>query len=267
MKTWCRAGVLLVIAAALQGCRSAGPISSFDDLGPDANTKGFGRLYPQNPEEQEFVVGPGDSIAVSVEQEPTLSVQQVVRPDGKITLPDPEIPDILVGGLTPRQIADKITLMLATILTEASVTVRAVQIASKKIFLVSQGQLGENLVATRPFLGDTTLFDVIASLGGTGPFGDDCHVKVIRGDPRHPRVYTINVREMFMLGFTGGNIQMRPDDIVYVPPSLYGQFAQIMKRISVPLEGFFQISRGISAYERTKRIIEGDNFGVGYGFY
>jgi hypothetical protein len=88
---------------------------------------------------------------------------------------------------------------------------------------------------------------------------DDEHIKVIQPDPRHPTVYTINVREIFLEGKSGGNVQIRPDTIVYVPPTFWGHVNRYMAGISVPIESVFRISRSVTELDSSIRVIQGED--------
>ena len=50
----------------------------------------------------DYIIGDGDALVVSVWNEPELSGDVTVRPDGKITLP--AIGDVLATGMTPSSI-------------------------------------------------------------------------------------------------------------------------------------------------------------------
>ena len=83
----------------------------------------------------DYRIGEGDVIQISVWGEPTASVPSVVvRPDGKITLP--LIKDIQVANLTPAEDEKSITEKLSADIKNADVTVIVTAINSKKVFIV-----------------------------------------------------------------------------------------------------------------------------------
>ena len=57
-----------------------------------------------------YVIGPDDTLHVSVWKEPDLSATLPVRPDGMISLP--LLNDVQAAGLTPMQLRDSITTKL-----------------------------------------------------------------------------------------------------------------------------------------------------------
>ena len=115
-----------------------------------------------------------------------------------------------------------------------------------------------------------TLFDAWVGMGSPAtPLDDDCHVKVIRGGVRDPRVLVVNIREMYTLGYTGGNIQIRPDDIVVVPPTLLGYIARFVAGVSAPFESFFRVTNSVARIQYSLDAISGDSggrYGRGYTF-
>jgi polysaccharide biosynthesis/export protein len=83
----------------------------------------------------EYRIGEGDVLQISVSGEPAASVPSiVVRPDGKISIP--LLKDVQVAGLTPAQVEKIITAGLADYIKAANVTVMVAQINSKKIYLL-----------------------------------------------------------------------------------------------------------------------------------
>ena len=250
-----RAILLLIAALALSGCTN-GPISKFSELGENANTRGFGRRFPHDPNENAFVFGVGDEVMIQVEEEPpgVFSGTQFIRQDGKITVP--LVNDVIAGGLTTDQLRKKLENRIRLFMHNPNVTVTPGAVVSRRYYIGGQNPAtGGTLLAAQPYVGDTTLFDVFVAMGSPSTIlDDDCHVQVIRGDPRNPRVMVINVREMYTEGFTGGNIQIQPDDIITVPPTLLGRFNRLVAGLSIPFNNLFRVA---AAYDRF-RIITGD---------
>ncbi len=54
-------------------------------------------------EEPFYLIGPGDSLEISVRNQPELSRAVTVRPDGRLTVPLVE--DLVASGLTPQELA------------------------------------------------------------------------------------------------------------------------------------------------------------------
>lgn len=254
----------MALAIALAGC-SNGPNSTFTELGQDGNTMGFGRKFPSDPNENAFTFGVGDTVVIGVADEAELTGTHVVRQDGYITLP--LVRDVKVGGLTTHQIEQKLERSLALFLRNPSVTISVGNVVSKKYFVGAVNPAtGGVLFSSVPYVGDTVLFDVWVAMGSPSTIlDDDAHVKVIRGDPRHPRVLVVNVKDIYEKGLTGGNVQIQPDDIVFVPPTLIGKFNQLVAGFSVPFQNLFTVTRSITELDFTVRVLQGDDASFGRG--
>jgi polysaccharide export outer membrane protein len=256
------------IVLSLAGC--ADRPSTFAELGPEANTKGFGDLYPPATAEGEFTFGVGDSVGIMVQNNPDLTGTFTVRMDGRITLN--VIGEVVVAGLTPDQVRRKLESKIAVYMKDVAVTVSPMAIVSKKFYVAARSPLtGGFIVRQVPYRGDTTLFEVWAAMGSPSTStDDDAHVKVIRPDPRHPVIKVVNIREMRLCGYSGGNIQIKPNDIVYVPPTIWGRVSAATAAIAAPFQGLFYLMSTWANLNYFADVITGDDnlrFGGGYGFY
>src|SRR6267378_5770930 len=81
-----------------------------------------------------YVIGPQDTLDISVWKEPDLTRTVPVRPDGKISLP--LLDDVQAGGLTPAQLKAEITQRLKKYFTDPRVTVTVTTIASQRIYVL-----------------------------------------------------------------------------------------------------------------------------------
>jgi polysaccharide biosynthesis/export protein len=85
--------------------------------------------------DDEYLIGAGDVVQVSVWGEQSASVPSaVVRPDGKISMP--LLKEVAISGLTPAQAEKIIAEQLDQFIKGANVTVVVSQINSKKIYLL-----------------------------------------------------------------------------------------------------------------------------------
>jgi len=251
----CFAAVVLLF---LPGCGLNGPTSTFQELGQNANTRGFGRQFPQDPNENAFTFGVGDSLVVAVAGTPEFSGGHVIRSDGAITMP--LVNDLIAAGLTTEQLATKLEMLLALYVRDPQVTVSVGKVVSKAFYVSGQNPAtGGTVVKRVSYVGDITVFDAWVQMGSPSSLLDDeKHLRVIRGDAREPTVYVINMAEMYKDGLMGGNIQIRPDDIIFVPPTIVGHLNTFIAGISLPFESLFRVSRAIIELDTSIRIIQGD---------
>lgn len=242
----CRVRTLLLLAllAASSAC-SNGPNSSYEEIGDRVNTRGFGHKYAQPEGQTDPVLGPGDDVDVQFASQTELNSRQPVAIEG--TIQAPFVGPVKVAGLTAGQIRDKLTILITPYIKDVSIQVIAVGLQSKKIYIYTTGQYGELVGREMALRGDYTLIDLVTELGGFRFNEDDHHVKVIRGDPRHPKVLNINVRDMIINGYTAGNIQMQADDMVWLPPTFWAKLAQVINAVTYPIRTLSNATREVAS--------------------
>lgn len=221
---------LLVLLVAGTACN--GPNSKYEDFGDRVNTRGFGHKFAQPVDQDELVLGPGDTVTIQIANLPELDSTQPLSIEGNVQAPFVGL--VKAAGLTPTQVRDKLVVLLTPYVRDVSLQVIPIAITSKRIYVWTTGRFGELTGRAVGLQGDMTLMDLMTMVGGNSML-DDCHIKVIRADPRHPEVLDINFREMVLEGYSAGNIQMRPDDIVYLPPTFFAKIAQTLNTLTLPL--------------------------------
>jgi protein involved in polysaccharide export with SLBB domain len=121
-------------------------------------------------------VGPGDVFEVFVLNEQNLPKEYRVQPDGTIDFP--YIPRLIVAGLEPQAIVDKIKqeLQSAKILSAPQISLVVKQYNSKKVNVLGQvakpGPLN--------YSDGMKLVDAISQSGGFSPLADSRHVRLTR---------------------------------------------------------------------------------------
>jgi polysaccharide biosynthesis/export protein len=160
----------------------------------------------------EYQIGEGDVLQISVWAEPAASVPSVVvRPDGKISIP--LLKDVRVAGLTPAQAEKAIADGLADIIKSANVTVMVSQINSKKIYLL--GAVKKE--GTIPYNYRMTVMQALSEAGGLTDFAKRKKIYVMRNEngkeSRLPFDYDAVVKGQHM----EENISLLPGDTIVVP--------------------------------------------------
>jgi len=168
---------------------------------------------PEWPEAQEPVlrIQPGDKLQVSFTYTPELNEEQIVRPDGKISLP-------LVGGVdaagkSPEELRETLLSTYASKLKSPEINVVIRGLESHKVY-VSGEVLQPGIV---PMIGPTTALQAIMAVGGFQKRSAQISTVVIlrqRGDRQYGR--TIDLRKE-LENATSEPFYLEPFDIVYVP--------------------------------------------------
>ena len=176
--------------------------------------------YPPAPSkvealDQQYKIGPLDTLNITVWRNPELSSTVVVRPDGRISVP--LVDEVSVAGKTPVVVAKEIERNLAKVIREPSVTV---------VVGGFQGNYGEQIrivgEATKPqsvpYRQNMTLLDVMIQAGGLTDFADGNAAVLVRGS-EGGKQYSVRLKDLLKRGDISANAPMLPGDIVIVPQS------------------------------------------------
>jgi polysaccharide export outer membrane protein len=156
-----------------------------------------------------YVIGPEDTLHVSVWKEPDLSATLPVRPDGMISLP--LLNDVQAAGLTPMQLRDSITGKLKKYLADPRVTVVVTTINSQRIYVTGE------VLHTGPLtlVPDMTVLQALAS-AGFNQFANTKKIYVLRMENGKQQKLPVNYKELLQ-GNPSTNILLKPGDTIVVP--------------------------------------------------
>jgi polysaccharide export outer membrane protein len=179
----------------------------------DKQSKAKPVLVGGAPVEKTFIIGAEDIIQVWVLQQPNISAQYTVRPDGIISVP--MVGDVKAAGLTTEQleasVADK--LKANEIVIDPSVTVGVVQVRSRKYFVSGNvTKTGENYLVV-----PTRVSEALANAGGFRDFAKTKSIRIIRIMPDgNPKTFKYNDSEVSHGKKLEQNIFLEPGDHIYV---------------------------------------------------
>jgi polysaccharide biosynthesis/export protein len=203
-----RAIVAQIFIFTLAVCSLAGCSSSNNASLPPAP------LVASVPRAEDYKIGQGDVIQVTVWRSPELSVTAPVRPDGKISTP--LAGEVQAAGLTSTQLADTIAQKLQPYLVNAVVSV----IVSKYGDIAS-GQvraIGEvNKPVAVPYREQMTVLDVIIEVGGMTRFASGNNAVLIREVGGVKTSYRVRLDDLVTRGDITANAAVLPGDVIIVP--------------------------------------------------
>jgi len=154
----------------------------------------------------DYVIGDGDTLSVSVWGVPELSVDMIVRPDGKITLP--AVGDVPATGLTPVELSRDLAKVLDSYVKKPIVTVSVSVITNNRIY-VSGGGVPSRVINLS---GRTTLFKLLCSLEGI----ENTDLKFARM-VRDGKELEVDFYSLFNEGEIEEDIELQPEDILFLP--------------------------------------------------
>jgi polysaccharide export outer membrane protein len=159
----------------------------------------------------EYQIGAGDTLQISVWKEPDVTVPTVVvRPDGKITVP--LIKEVEVAGLTPRQAEERITDGLSKFIADANVTVVVSASNSKKVYII--GAVKKE--GTLPYTYGITVMQALSEMGGLTEYAKRKKIYVLRTENGRDYRLNFNYDEVVRGERMEQNIVLLPGDTVVV---------------------------------------------------
>lgn len=164
---------------------------------------------------EEYLMGIGDAVQVSVWRNPDLSVSVVVRPDGKISVP--LVGDVKVAGKSTSSLSAEVETRLADYIRNPKVTVIVSNPTSAEYIhrIRVTGAVGEP--RSIPYRKGITVMDVILEAGGLAPFANGNEAKLYRQTDAGAKVYPIYLNDILQKGVLDSNYTLYPQDIVTVP--------------------------------------------------
>ena len=159
----------------------------------------------------DYHLQPGDVLNVMVWKEPDLTGEQVVRPDGAISMPlAGEIP---TAGRTTEDVRAEIDERLRKYIPDPAVTVSVKATLGNQIFVVGKVNHPGQYPLNRP----VDVMQALSIAGGTTPFAELNHIRVLRRDGA--RLISIDFR--YSAVEHGRNLQqnilLQSGDTVVVP--------------------------------------------------
>ena len=157
------------------------------------------------------MIGPEDVLAIVFWREKDLSGDVTVRPDGMISLP--LLNDMLVAGLTPAELREKVMAEANKLVEDPNATVVVKQINSRKVFITGHVEKPGSYSLAGPM----TVVQLIALAGGLLEFAEKEKIRVVRTEKGVPVAYLVNYKQVAEGKNLRQNIELKPGDTVIVP--------------------------------------------------
>lgn len=198
-----------------------------------------------------YLIGPGDTLDISVWKEADLSRKVIVRPDGMISFP--LVGDMQAVGKTLTELDGELTKSLSSYVKEPQVAVMVESFGWKKevpaeVFLEESPEVsvtikkfgGRKVIilgdVMKPgvytFTNDIRLIEALALAGDCTKFAVKNNILVIRGDiHQKPTVISANIASFIKNAKLNENILIQPQDVIFVPRSLIGNVNAFVETI------------------------------------
>lgn len=160
---------------------------------------------------QDYIIGPGDVIGISVWRDEALTRSAVVLPDGKLQFP--LIGEIVAGGKTVLQLKQEFVEKLSKYVVDADISVEVKQSNSLVIFIIGK----VNNPGRQILLSNTTVLQALSMAGGLNLFADKDDIKIFRQDNDRTVVYSFRYSKVVNGTYLDDNIMLKRGDVIVVP--------------------------------------------------
>jgi len=154
-----------------------------------------------------YVIGAEDVLYIRVWREPDFTGPEVVRPDGKITMP--LIGELQAGGLTPEQLSKSVAAALSKYINKPDVMISLQSVQSKRYFIDGQvNRAGEYKLVT-----PTTVLEALSHAGGFRDWANVKKIRILRG----ATTFRFNYKDVSRGKKMEENIYLENGDHIIVP--------------------------------------------------
>jgi polysaccharide export outer membrane protein len=177
----------------------------------------------------EYVIGEEDTLYISVWQNPDLSDEVIVRPDGKISFP--LIGDVRASGLTISRLDQEITERLKEYIKFPEVSISIRKLGGKKVIILGEVQAPGVYLMT----GKSTVLEAIAMAGGFTNDATVSSVILVKGGFANPKGVRLNLNRPLIKGDLTYNVTLHPEDIIFVPKRFISNVNYVVNTILGPI--------------------------------
>ncbi|MCK8516771.1 polysaccharide export protein [Methylonatrum kenyense] len=173
---------------------------------------------PADIGDADYVIGPGDQLRVYVRNNPDMSVDIPVRPDGKISVP--MVQSVRAAGKTPSVLAEDLESELSAFIRDPNVTVMVtgfVGTYEDQIRVIGQA-VQPQAIAYRDGM---TVLDAVIEVGGLTQFAAGNRARLVRGTGDDSRTYNVRLNDLISNGDMRQNHPLRPGDVLVIPESIF----------------------------------------------
>jgi len=180
--------------------------------------KGAAPAAPAENAQTEYRIGPGDSLNVFVFNQPELSVNVPVRPDGLISTPLVE--NMQAAGKTPSELGRDIEKVLAEYVRTPKVNIIVTSFVGTfgdQVRVVGQAAHPQSL----PFRNGMTLLDVMITVGGLAEFAAGNRARLVRIQDGKQVEMRVRLQDLLNGGDMSANLPIQPGDVLIIPQSRF----------------------------------------------
>ncbi|MGC9344445.1 MAG: polysaccharide biosynthesis/export family protein, partial [Bacteroidales bacterium] len=141
-------------------------------------------------QDQNYIIGPGDVLEVSVWKEESLTKQVIVLPDGNISFP--LVGDITAGGKTLTELKSEIKTKIHRFVPDPELCVSVVNVNSMNIYVIGKVNNPGRFVIND----NINVLQALAIAGGLNPFAEENNIKIFRQKCNNTTIFNFKYKEV-----------------------------------------------------------------------
>lgn len=174
---------------------------------------------PQRSLLSEYRISVGDVVEVFVWQQPDLTRDVIIRPDGRVSFP--LVGDVDAAGMTLPELDGVLTQRLKTYLRFPDVSLAIKRFGGTKTIVLGEVKSPGVYVPA----GQGRVLEVLAMAGGFTKDAGMGNVLLIRGGLVAPQIAKLDLQQALVSGNLQENVPLQPNDVIYVPK---GRMADVL---------------------------------------
>jgi polysaccharide export outer membrane protein len=166
----------------------------------------------------DYVIGSGDKLNIAVYDNPQLSEEVPVRPDGRISIP--LIQDIVASGKTPQQLAKEIQGKLKDYVRDPNVTVIVQEFVGpldRQVRVIGEATDPQAI----PYRDGMTLLDIMVATKGLTKFAAGNRAVLVRHTAGGDKSFHVHLDDLMKDGDIRQNLALQPGDTLIIPQSWF----------------------------------------------
>lgn len=159
----------------------------------------------------DYEIKPGDTLIVNVWKEQDLTMEVLVRPDGKFSFP--LAGDVQASGRSVEQVRQDVIAKITSFIPDVVATVMVKSIEGNRAYVVGKVLRPGPIVMTD----QTNVMQALSIAGGTAQFAGLKNIKILRGQAGSQSAIPFNYDEVEDGENLEQNVVLQPGDVVVVP--------------------------------------------------
>ena len=197
------------LAVFVIGCANQ-PTTADSGMAAAAATEPGVVVLPATPLPDNYRIGPGDVLEISVWKNPDLSRIVVVLPDGTITFP--LVGRFVAGGKTVDQLREEMEKKISRYVPEPDLTLIVQQVNSMVVYVIGKVNRPGHFPLTR----NIDVMQALAMAGGLNIFANPKDIRILRKSPDSTKVMPFNYVSVTEDNAMEGNIMLKAGDVIVV---------------------------------------------------